>query len=208
MRAAGVAEPQQDTPSHVAPAGPHGTAEIAPAMPLFDAAPAMLRTLDVVALGGFAAVMGAAAFEDFRRFTIPNRVIIAGLALWPLHLAATPAPVAAAGGAAGCALAVFVAGALLFSRGYVGGGDVKLLSVAALWAGLPATPALLAITGLLGGLLSLLLLTPFGLQIAAMGRAALDPRGEAAIPFAANSVPYGMAIAGAALIVTLQPFFG
>ena len=54
--------------------------------------------------------------------------------LWPLYFAAAPS-LAAALAAIGCALAVFIVGALLFARGYLGGGDVKLLTAATLWAG-------------------------------------------------------------------------
>lgn len=178
-------------------------------MPFLSRASLSLPTaLELLSLGGFAGLMAAAAFEDFRRFIIPNQLILVAVALWPLHLAATPAAGLAALGAVGCAVAVFLVGALLFSRGYVGGGDVKLLSVATLWAGPSGTPELLVVTGLLGGALSIVLLTPFGAQMAAFGRAYLDPAGSAAIDAAANSVPYGVAIAGAALILTLQPLFG
>jgi hypothetical protein len=60
----------------------------------------------------------------------------------------------------------------------------------------------------LGGVLALFLLMPFGTQIAAGARAMLgQPPLQAARGFA-TPVPYGIAIAGAALIVTLSPHFG
>ena len=79
-----------------------------------------------------------------------------------------PAPPSLYGalGAIGCALAVFLVGAVLFARGWLGGGDVKLLTAATLWAGPAGTPALLVLTGVLGGVLALFLLMPFGSQIA------------------------------------------
>ena len=98
----------------------------------------------------------------------------------------------------GCAAAVFVAGALLFSRGLIGGGDVKLLSAATLWAGPSLTPALLLATALLGGLLTILLLVPLAMRTVFPADA-----GDGAAKRV--SVPYGIAIAAAALIVTLPP---
>ncbi len=103
---------------------------------------------------------------------------------------------------------MFLVGAVLFARGYLGGGDVKLLSAATLWAGPSGTPELLMLTGVLGGALALFLLMPFGTQIAAaargmLGQSAIDTGRGLAMP-----VPYGVAIASAALIVILHPYFG
>ncbi len=78
--------------------------------------------------------------------------------------------------AIGCAAAVFLGGAVLFARGYLGGGDVKLLAAATLWAGPAGTPTLLMLTGVLGGALALFLLMPFGRQIAAAARSLLGSR--------------------------------
>jgi prepilin peptidase CpaA len=156
--------------------------------------------LHLVPVAGFAGLMAVAAFEDVRRLVIPNVVVLGLCGLWPLYLAASPNPsMAGAVGAAGCAAAVFVAGALLFSRGLVGGGDVKLLTAATLWAGPAATPALLIATAILGGLLSLAVLSSATL------RGVLTP--AAATPASAAPVPYGAAIAAAAVIVTLPPHF-
>ena len=161
----------------------------------------------VIVLVAFTAVMAVAAFEDFRRLVIPNLLTITLCVLWPIHFAAAPTLYGALG-AIGCAAAVFVVGAVLFARGYLGGGDVKLLAAATLWAGPAGTPTLLMLTGVLGGALALFLLMPFGRQIAGMARLMLrqppfDAERGLAVP-----VPYGMAIAGAALIVTLSPHLG
>lgn len=144
--------------------------------------------------------MATAAFEDFRRLVIPNPVIAGLCVLWPFHLATAPNVTPALGAAAvGCGLAVFFAGALLFSRGLMGGGDAKLLAAATLWAGPGMTPALLIVTAVLGGVLTLVLLS------AAALRAVFTPAATAAIPLSRVPVPYGVAIAAAALIVTIPP---
>jgi prepilin peptidase CpaA len=162
---------------------------------------------DVIALPVFAVVMAFAAFEDFRRLVIPNLLPVILCIAWPLHFAATPSLVGALS-AIGCALAVFIVGAALFARGFLGGGDVKLLTAATLWAGAAGTPSLLVLTGLLGGALTLFLLMPFGAQLAEASRAFMGPSAISANHAAAKSVPYGVAIAGAGLIVILSPHLG
>ena len=167
--------------------------------------------MQTLALSLFTAVMAVAAFEDFRRLTIPNLLPLLLCAAWPLYVAAAPSPggtVGAALGAVGCALAVFLVGAVLFARGWLGGGDVKLLSAATLWAGAPQALGLLVVTGVLGGALALILLSPFGRYRAGGPRAArpagprhaILERRSLAVP-----VPYGVAIAGAGLIVVVSP---
>jgi len=162
---------------------------------------------EVLVIVAFAVVMAAAAFEDFRRLVIPNRLTICLCVLWPFYFAFSPSLYGALG-AIGCAVAVFLIGALLFARGWLGGGDVKLLAAATLWAGPTDTPAFLMLTAVLGGALALFLLMPFGSQISLLARAML---GQPAIPAErglAMPVPYGVAIAGAALIVVLSPHIG
>ena len=155
----------------------------------------------------FAAVMAVAAFEDFRRLVIPNLLPIMLCVLWPVYFAGS-ASLFGALAAIGCAAAVFLVGAVLFARGWLGGGDVKLLSAATLWAGPAGTPALLMLTGVLGGALALFLLMPFGSQITMAVRALLGQPSVSTERGMATPVPYGIAIAGAALIVVLSPHFG
>jgi len=155
----------------------------------------------------FASVMAVAAFEDFRRFVIPNLLPIVLCVLWPVYFAFAPSFYGAVS-SIGCALAVFLVGAVLFARGWLGGGDVKLLSAAVLWAGPAGTPALLMLTGVLGGALALFLLMPFGSQITMAIRALLGQPPVSTERGMATPVPYGVAIAGAALIVILSPHFG
>jgi prepilin peptidase CpaA len=162
---------------------------------------------DTIALPVFAAVMAIAAYEDFRRLVIPNLLPAVLCVAWPVHFAAVPSLFGAMT-AVGCALAVFIVGAALFARGFLGGGDVKLLTAATLWCGAAGTPSLLVLTGILGGVLTLFLLLPFGAQLAAAGRALLGPAAIATERDTSKSVPYGVAIAAAALIVVLSPHLG
>ena len=167
--------------------------------------------LQILALSLFTAVMAVAAFEDFRRLTIPNLLPLLLCAAWPFYVAAAPLPGGTLGsalGAAGGAFAVFLGGAVLFARGWLGGGDVKLLSAATLWAGAPQALGLLVVTGLLGGVLALILLGPFG-KFASAARRLLGPPNtppsHPGAPEPAVPVPYGVAIAGAGVIVVVSP---
>lgn len=168
----------------------------------------MTFQVHAILLTVFAGLMAAAAFEDFRRLIIPNLIPAALCLLWPLHLVSSGPSLFAALGAIGCALAVFLVGAVFFARGWLGGGDVKLLAAAVLWAGPAEAPSLLITTGVLGGVMALFLLVPFGAQLAASARLMLGqiPLGHES--GAAAPIPYGVAIAGAAVIVTLQPLLG
>ena len=169
-------------------------------------------TLQILALSLFTAVMAVAAFEDFRRLTIPNLLPLLLCAAWPFYVAAAPRPRrhgrcrARRGRVARSRY--FSVGAVLFARGWLGGGDVKLLSAATLWAGAPQALGLLVVTGLLGGALALILLSPFG-KFASAARRLLGPPdtppSHPGAPEPAVPVPYGVAIAGAGLIVVVSP---
>jgi len=164
--------------------------------------------LHLVSLAGFAGLMVMAAFDDFRRLVIPNGVVLGLCVLWPLYLATAPTvTLASSFGAAGCATAVFLVGALLFSRGLIGGGDVKLLAAATLWAGPGNAPSLFVLTALLGGLLALVLLSPVGALIMAGRRPVSGLTTSVATSANPVPVPYGVAIAAAAVIVMLPSNF-
>jgi prepilin peptidase CpaA len=167
---------------------------------------AMTAALNYLALGGFAVLMAVAAFEDFRRFTIPNWLVLGLCALWPLSLLAAPSAAGIVGDLT-CGLTVFGIGALLFARGYLGGGDVKLLAAAALWAGPPLLPSLLILTGLLGGVLALIVVSPIGAVLVSGTRARLGFTAEPGAAVASTPVAYGVAIAAASLIVILPSQF-
>ena len=175
-----------------------------------QAAPTMTVpvALHLIPLAGFTGLMATSAFEDFRRLIIPNGLVVGLCVLWPVHVVTAPTlTLGTAGVAALCAAAVFIGGALLFSRGLIGGGDVKLLAAATLWAGPAATLPLLVLTALIGGLLCILLVTPVGALIAALRPTLLDPSGDSKHGVNRILVPYGVAISAAALIVTIPPNF-
>jgi prepilin peptidase CpaA len=168
----------------------------------------MTPNVQLCAVTVFAVVMAVAAFEDFRRLLIPNLLPIILCVAWPIYFAAAPSLYGALA-AIGCALAVFGVGAVLFAFGFLGGGDVKLMAAAALWAGPTKLPDLLLLTAVFGGGLALFLLMPIGGQLATSARLMLGQPPMAAGRGLTAPVPYGVAIAGAAVIVVvLYPYIG
>jgi prepilin peptidase CpaA len=166
----------------------------------------MTGILQGLSLSAFVAVMAMAAFEDFRRLVIPNLLPILLCALWPFYIATTGVALSGIGAALICAALVFVVGAVLFSRGLLGGGDVKLLSAATLWAGPAGTAKLLMLTCAFGGVLALFMLLPFGRCALVAARRMLGQPPAIAGSGLSIPIPYGIAIAAAAVVVIRPPF--
>jgi prepilin peptidase CpaA len=97
---------------------------------------------------------------------------------------------------------------MLFARGLIGGGDVKLFAAASLWAGAGALPRLLMLTALVGGVLALGFLIAIGQQRIAPPRPGAVPATRGALRVGRTPIPYGVAIAAAALIVTIPRYLG
>lgn len=137
-----------------------------------------------------AALLVAAGIEDARTREIANSktAAIALLApLWWFANGMAPWPDMAI--QIGIAVAVFALFCLLFQIGVMGGGDVKLIAALSLWLPLGAFMVMLMVMSVAGGGLTI------GMLIARAMR-----RGRAPI-----EVPYGIAIAFAALFVLREP---
>ncbi|WP_049976116.1 prepilin peptidase [Azospirillum sp. B506] len=171
--------------------------------------------------GGAAILLVAAAVSDFRTRTIPNWIpAFLGL-LFALAAMVDPSAHPPLSSVAGAVL-VFIPLLILFARGKMGGGDVKLLTAAALWSGWGQLPALLIVTVLTGGVLAIVALVRvtarravdtlalfFPCSATAKARlwleALLRTRNVDALPLGEAGLPYGIAIAAGGLSV-LYPF--
>lgn len=133
-----------------------------------------------------------AAVTDVRRFIIPNWSCLVLLALGVIYAILTPGfPWV---GHLLAAAVVFCVGLVLFSTGLCGGGDAKLLTVLAFWAGFEQMWLLVLATVFAGGIVSLVYL----------GRAWwLGRRGSGVESLWGVRVPYGVAIAVGGLYVFL-----
>jgi prepilin peptidase CpaA len=151
-----------------------------------------------IAMLVFACAMIHAGVTDLTGYKIRNSVIVLLLvaysALAPLVGFAAPQ----IGWSIVVAAAVLLAAFAMFAAGLIGGGDAKLAAVTALWVGNDHTLAYLICTALLGGALALVILLfrmiPLPARLESGGWIArLHARG--------GGMPYGVAMAAAALIV-------
>lgn len=149
-----------------------------------------VQILHVVSPWLAAIALVAAAASDMRSYEIPDTANAVIGILYLVYAMTAPGHVDFAG-ACIVAFVVFLVGAGLFTTGAFGGGDVKLLSVTALWAGPGLILPFLFITAMSGGVLSLTVL----LRAQFAGRAAIDTKPR---------VPYGIAIAAGGLFVVAR----
>ncbi|CAO3433121.1 A24 family peptidase [Azospirillum endophyticum] len=167
--------------------------------------------------GGAAILFLAAAISDFRTRTIPNWIPALLGVLFAAASLADPAVHPPLWSLAG-AILVFGPLLLLFARGKMGGGDVKLLTAAALWSGWDQLPVLLLVTVLAGGVLAIVALARITARRAADTLALFFPcaatakanlwletllrtRSVDAFPLGETGLPYGIAIAAGGLSV-------
>lgn len=145
-----------------------------------------------------------AALLDLRSRRIPNALTVA-LALTGLAWSLVGAHGSAVLSGIAAALAVVTLLWVPWTRGSIGGGDVKLAAATALWLGISLLPTFLIVSMLAGGVVSLFTLLSLarpdrnearaGLMVLLLGRTLpiLPVRGR-------KSVPYAVAIALGALI--------
>lgn len=99
------------------------------------------------------------------------------------------------------ALGVLASMIVFFSRGWVGGGDAKLAAVVTLWVGADHALSFALLTALFGGLLTIGILL---LRTMPLPASCLSLPWFARLHAAENGIPYGVAIAAAALFVFPQ----
>lgn len=156
--------------------------------------------VDLIAWILFSGLLFAAALSDGRTLTIPNRLCLAVAFLYLARLPVLGVTDWSLGLLAG--VCVLLVGFVLFARGWFGGGDVKLLTAVALWAGPGQLLPMLVVTGLAGGVLAIAMLLRH--RTAIMARAFHDPastNGGMAL-----ELPYGIAIASGGWWVSMAAF--
>jgi|SRR5579862_461206 prepilin peptidase CpaA len=146
----------------------------------------------------FPVMMAFAAWSDLFTMTISNRVsliLIGGFVLLAVMsgMSATDMLLHVGAGAS-----VLIVSFVLFSFGWIGGGDAKLAAATALWFGFNHLFDYLIYSSILGGVLTLLLIQfrMLPLPHVLVGRdwiERLHRRG--------GGIPYGIALAAAALLV-------
>lgn len=154
--------------------------------------------LDTARLLVFPALMAFAASSDLFTMTISNRLTLALVAGFGALAVMTGMPVTAMLEHAGAALLVLVVGFVLFARGWIGGGDAKLAAATALWFGWSHLFDYMLYASLLGGVLTVVLLQfrKFTLPVPVATMEWVER-----LHRPGGGVPYGIALAAAALLV-------
>lgn len=145
----------------------------------------------------FPAAMAFAAAMDLLTMTIPNRISLALVAAFAIIVPLSGLPLSTIAMHVAAGALMLGVGIGMFAAGWVGGGDAKLLAAAALWLGLPQLLPFLLLTGLLGGVLMLAIVTFRGYPAAALPIPAWVLR----LHRSETGLPYGVAIGGAAILI-------
>jgi prepilin peptidase CpaA len=147
--------------------------------------PAALAAIGCLAL--LALLLLIAAIGDVRARIIPNRLCLAvALLAFPFWLLAAPHPLARIATQCGLLLIASPVLLLLFERGAMGGGDIKLIAALMLWLMPAQIPQAFVVMALAGAAVAITVVLSH--RIAARSAEAAPP-----------SVPYGVAIALAML---------
>jgi prepilin peptidase CpaA len=160
-------------------------------------------TIFYIASGLYTLLLCIAAAFDSWKYIIPNAITVGLIALFVVTALLLPYDMGWRDwlshlGAAG---AVLTGGAVLFAFNKMGGGDVKLMTAVAFWAGFEYLADLLLYIALAGGALAVGLIIVrrvlFGLMTAASPSKLAVPR----MLLSGEPVPYGLAIAPSAIFV-------
>ena len=145
--------------------------------------------------------MLATLWLDVTRYTIPNWLVGSLLVLYPVAVYLSPQAVDWKMAVVGM-LAVFAVGYVVFSMRWMGGGDVKLITVLALWVGWGEKLAeFMFLFGLMGGVFSIFVLIVRKLQLYLPWK----QRFQTPRLFQKDApIPYGVAIACAFLWMMWQ----
>jgi prepilin peptidase CpaA len=154
--------------------------------------------VDAVRLLLFPALMAFAASSDLFTMTISNRVslaLTAGFFALALAIGMSGTDMLWHAGAGALVLTITFC---FFAFGWIGGGDAKLAAATALWLGFDHLLAYGIYASIFGGVLTLAIIKFRGLPLPALlARQAWVQRLHAT----GGGVPYGIALAAAALVV-------
>jgi prepilin peptidase CpaA len=162
----------------------------------------MLTILPALPIAGFAGFSLAAALSDARTLRIPNLLTSTIFVMFLLHamlslsLSETLTSLA-------IAFATLAVGFGAFTRGWLGGGDAKLLAACMAWAGWSLAAEFLVVTALAGGVLA------FGLgsKLTSPFADGLRRNWPGTAVEVQTSMPYGVAITAGAIAVVLELLF-
>jgi prepilin peptidase CpaA len=153
---------------------------------------------DAVRLLVFPALMAFAASSDLVTMTISNRLTLAlvgGFVAMAFMSGMSPSDALSHAGAAASVLTVTF---LFFARGWIGGGDAKLAAATALWFGFDHLVMYLLYASIFGGVLTLAMIR---FRLMPLPQLLADQEWVKRLHRLDGGVPYGIALAAAALVI-------
>jgi len=146
----------------------------------------------------FPALMAFAASSDLLTMTISNRVTIVLVAAFFVMAMFTGMTLDALAWHVAAAFAVLTVTFVFFAQGWIGGGDAKLAAATALWLGFDHLLPYVVYASIFGGVLTLALLRFRQLPLPAV---LAEQTWVQRLHDAQGGVPYGIALAAAALLI-------
>jgi len=159
---------------------------------------------DILLLTIFPGAMALAAATDLFTMTLPNRLALALVACFFVLAPVAGLGLTDVGLHVALALAALAVTFILFSFGWIGGGDAKLFAATCLWLGPNVSFTYAIYAALLGGALTLMLLfwrqLPLPMMLSSQGWLTRLHNPQ-------EGVPYGIALAAAGMLAyPLTPF--
>jgi len=155
----------------------------------------IMMIAELLVLVALPALLAVAALYDLASFTIPNRLSLALVALFPIFALAAGLDWTMLGWHLAAGLAGLTLGFVLFALGWIGGGDAKLFAAVALWLGASDLLPYAAAAALCGGLLTIVLLM---LRQMPLPGPLLGQAWALRLHDARSGIPYGVALAAGA----------
>jgi prepilin peptidase CpaA len=146
----------------------------------------------------FPLIMTYAAVSDLFFMRIPNVISVILIVMFPVAAYCVTLPLGVFLLHLICGGLILSIGLLLFYFGWIGGGDAKLLASTSLWFGFDSLMPYFLVSSLLGGVLSIAILFARARPLPAP---AANWDWARRLHSATSGVPYGIALAFAALIV-------
>jgi prepilin peptidase CpaA len=157
-----------------------------------------MSVLTTLPIAVFCAAMIFAGVRDLTTMTIPNWLTLALFVAFFVAALATGMPFADIVQHVGIGIATRLVGMALFARGWIGGGDAKLMAVVALWIGWAQVLPYFVIASILGGGLTLLIL---GYRNLPLPDFVVRQAWALRLHDRTEGVPYGLALAAAGLLI-------
>jgi prepilin peptidase CpaA len=154
--------------------------------------------IDAIRLLLFPALMAFAASSDLFTMTISNRVTLVLAAGFFALALASGMPLEQMTWHVGAAAAVLLVTFTFFTRGWIGGGDAKLAAATALWLGFDHLMAYVLYASIFGGILTLAMIR---FRLMPLPKTLADQEWIKRLHRLDGGVPYGIALAAAALLI-------